>query len=70
MQIKIEDYSFEGIKAILIPTLPGRFKGDEMEKVGLAKVRSIMKRHQKQFKNPMLTCNSTSLGQVNEKLLQ
>lgn len=64
MKVDFSNYSFEGIKAVLIPSIPGRKKGDQMRLVGIAKIRSIMLRHNKKLLNPKLTCNCTSLGKV------
>lgn len=64
MKIDLEKYSFKGINVILIPSLPGRFKGGMQDKVGLGKVRKVMNRCTKQFKKPLITYNSTSLGKL------
>jgi hypothetical protein len=30
MKVNLDDYSFAGIRVVLIPSFPGRFKGEEM----------------------------------------
>jgi hypothetical protein len=55
---------------ILIPSVPGRFKGSMMDKVGLGKVRKVMNKCTKQFKKPIMTYNSTSLGKLDEKFIR
>jgi hypothetical protein len=51
---------------ILIPTIPGRFniKDNELNKIGIGKVKYIMKKYAKKIINPTLTYNSTSLGKL------
>lgn len=70
MKINLENYSFENIDAILIPSFPGRFKGSLLDKVGIGKVKKIMEKCCKYHKNPVLTYNSTSLGKPDEKLVR
>lgn len=65
MKVKLEDYSFKDIKVVLIPSLVGRFKDVAMDKVGLGKVRRVMKKNHIKMKNATLTANSTSLGSPN-----
>lgn len=60
----LDRYSFKGVKAVLIPSLVGRFKGNYLDKVGLGKVKKIMKNYVPELKNPTLTANCTSLGRL------
>jgi hypothetical protein len=55
---------------VLIPTLPGRFKGQFLEKVGIGKVKKVMNKCCLHFKKPVLTYNSTSLGKLDEKFIR
>lgn len=59
----LDRYSFKGIKAVLIPSISGRFKGNYMDKIGLGKVKKIM-RENCTMKNSNLTVNCTSLGRL------
>jgi tyrosyl-DNA phosphodiesterase-1 len=70
MKIDLGDYSFKGIDVVLIPSLPGRFKGQYLDKVGIGKVKKIMKNCSIHFKKPIMTYNCTSLGKVDEKLIR
>jgi tyrosyl-DNA phosphodiesterase 1 len=67
MAITLEDYSFWAVRAILIPSLSGRFKGDSLDKVGLGKVRKVMRQLQVRLESPTLTASCTSLGKLDEK---
>jgi hypothetical protein len=64
MKIDLNKYDFKGINVVLIPTLPGRFKGQYLDKVGLGKLKKIMTRCNLHFKKPVMTYNSTSLGKL------
>lgn len=70
MKIDLNSYSYKDVRAILIPSFSGRFKEDNMNKVGLGKVRKIMKDAKINMKNAKLTANSTSLGNPDEKLMR
>jgi hypothetical protein len=47
-----------------VPSIVGRHKGNAMQRVGLAKIRKIIKDLNVKIINPTLTVNSTSLGKV------
>lgn len=70
MKLNLKDYSFKGIEVILIPSLPGRFKGEFLNKVGIGKVKKIMNKCNLQLKKPMMTYNCTSLGKPDEKFVR
>jgi len=70
MKICLSSYSFKEVKAILIPSLSGRFKGDHMDKLGIGKIRKVIKASKITMNNAMLTANCTSLGNVDEKLVR
>lgn len=64
MSIEFSLYSFEGINAILIPSLPGRFKGEAIAKVGIGKIKKIMLQTKQCLSKAKLTCNCSSLGKL------
>lgn len=64
MKIDLEKYSFEDVSVVLIPSLPGRFKGQFLDRVGIAKVKKIMGKCTHHFKKPVVTYNCTSLGKL------
>lgn len=70
MNISLAMYSFKNVKAILIPSLAGRFKGKHMDKVGLGKIRKVLKDFNIKMQNPTLTVNCTSLGKLDEKFVR
>lgn len=45
MGVSLDQYSFKDVKAILIPSLVGRFKGNYLEKIGQGKIKKIMKEY-------------------------
>ena len=43
VQIKLEDYLFENVNVVLIPSLPGKYNKQEAVKFGLKKVEKALK---------------------------
>ena len=68
MKIDLDDYVFDNIDVILIPSYPGRHKNSKDSKYGLSKLRNIIKSHDFQVyqtkQEYVLTYQTSSLGTI------
>ena len=68
MKIDLDDYVFDNIDVILIPSYPGRHKSSKDSKYGLSKLRNIIKSHDFQVyqtkEEYVLTYQTSSLGTI------
>ena len=73
-KIKLGDYSFENVDVVLIPSIPGSYNVDQQKGQGIAKIRRVVSHYLKTEKialeKPVLTANSTSLGDFSEGFLK
>ena len=72
--MRLEDYAIRGINIRLIPSIPGTFKGNQSYQYGSLRVLNVVKEElmsnkMEPFKNPVVTYQSTSLGDLNSNYL-
>ena len=66
----LSDYDFSSAKILLIPSVPGRFRGDDMDWFGYRRVRRLLAEYGiKMGKSDELIINVSSIGQVTEQWL-
>lgn len=73
LKYDLNDYEYENIDVVLIPSLPGRFRDQEMNKIGLGKINNVLKQFPCQDPNKankkIVTYQTSSIGQIDEKYL-
>ena len=74
--INIDDYHISDIDIILIPSIPGRHTGPDLEKYGHRKIGTVLKKlaafskDSVKPKKQMLTYQTSSLGNLEERFLK
>ena len=64
-------YDFSEVKVVLIPSIPGRHaqKDGPINKYGMAKVRSVMRKSGRKIKKGSVCYSTSSLGNVDQKFI-
>lgn len=71
--INIHDYFISGIDIILIPSIPGKHTGSDIDKYGHGKVSAVLKKlekHTSKTKKYVMSAQTSSVGNLNEEFLQ
>ena len=67
IKIILNDYCYNDVRVILIPSFPGKYNDQTKKKQGLGKVREIMKKMKQNITQPLYHYCSTSLGVSTEE---
>lgn len=73
LKFDLNDYVYENVDVVLIPSLPGRFRDEMMNKYGIGKVKYILEKFPCQNttkpNRKVINYQATSIGQVTEKYI-
>ena len=70
IDINIDDYFISDIDIVLIPTIPGRHSGLDIDKYGYRKVNTVLQRLVPKLENPVLTYQTSSVGNLSEQFFR
>lgn len=73
LKIDLNDYIYENIDVILVPSLTGRYQGHAMKKYGIGKLKYILDKFPcqivKEDNKKVINYQITSIGQVSKKFI-
>ena len=69
LELRLDDYEIKGVNIRLVTSIPGTYKGDNYHKHGSLRVMKIVSEELAKggfepFKNPVVTYQTTSLGDI------